>query len=64
MMVQSVQLNIDWKKLGIDPSKATITAPEVKNFQPALSLNVSNGEVSEFTVEKGKGWMFIIKENK
>ncbi len=59
-----VSLNINWEKLGINPFKATITAPEVKNFQPALSLNVSNGEVSEFTVEKGKGWMFIIKENK
>ena len=53
-----VQLNIDWKKLGIDPAQATITAPEVKNFQPARVFKV--GE--KIPVEKGKGWMLIIKE--
>ena len=53
-----VQLNIDWKKLGIDPAQATITAPEVKNFQPARVFKI--GE--KIPVEKGKGWMLIIKE--
>jgi len=53
-----VQLNIDWKKLGIDPAKATINAPSVKNFQPAKVFKV--GE--KIPVEKGKGWMLIIKE--
>jgi len=57
-----VSMNINWEKLGIDPSKATIIAPEVINFQPANSLNISGGVSSEFTVEKGKGWMFIVKE--
>ena len=53
-----VSLNIDWKKLGIDSSKATITAPEVKNFQHARTFKV--GE--KIPVEKGKGWLLIVKE--
>src|SRR5262249_35351084 len=30
----NIHLNIDWNKLGIDPAKAVIRAPEIKNFQP------------------------------
>lgn len=54
----TVQLSIDWGKLGIDPAKATITAPAVKNFQPAAI--VKPGE--SFSIEKGKGLLLIIKE--
>ncbi len=52
-----VQLKIDWKKLGIDPSKATITAPEVKNFQSKKSFKI----IEKIPVEKGKGWLLILK---
>ncbi|HSQ44761.1 MAG TPA: glycoside hydrolase domain-containing protein, partial [Ginsengibacter sp.] len=52
-----VQLSIDWKKLGIDPTKATITAPEVKNFQPVKTFQLNE----KIPVEKGKGWLLIIK---
>jgi hypothetical protein len=52
-----VKLSIDWKKLGIDPSKATITAPEVANFQPAQSFTAKD----ELPVTKGKGWLLIVK---
>jgi hypothetical protein len=52
-----VQLNIDWNKLGIDPAKAVIEAREIKNFQPA-KVFAANGTI---TVEKGKGWLLIIK---
>jgi hypothetical protein len=52
-----VTLKIDWKKLGINPAKATITAPGVKNFQPARIFKV--GE--KIPVEKAKGWMLIVK---
>jgi hypothetical protein len=55
-----VTLNIDWKKLGIDPAKATITAAEVKNFQHVKVFKV--GE--KIPVEKGKGWLLIVKEEK
>lgn len=53
----NIKLMIDWKKLGIDPSKATLIAPAIKNFQPALTFAAD----SELPVAKGKGWLLIIK---
>ena len=53
-----VQLQIDWKKLGIDPLKATITAPAVTNFQPATSFSPTDN----IKVNKGKGWLLVVKE--
>jgi hypothetical protein len=53
-----VKLNIDWIKLGIDPSKAKIIAPEIKNFQPATSFSVGD----ELLVPKGKGYLLIINQ--
>ncbi len=52
-----IALKIDWKKLGIDPTKATITAPEMKNFQPGKTFGLNE----KIPVEKGKGWLLIIK---
>ena len=52
-----VKLTIDWKKLGINPAKATITAPEINNFQPAQIFSAKD----ELPVTKGKGWLLIIK---
>jgi len=54
----NIKLLIDWQALGIDPAKATITAPDVKNFQPAATFK--DGE--DIRVEKGKGWLLVIKE--
>lgn len=51
-------LNIDWAKLGIDASKATITAPTVKNFQEGKTFNSTDN----IPVQKGKGWLLIIRE--
>lgn len=53
----NVKLNIDWKKLGINSAKATITAPEVTNFQPAKTFTTKD----EIPVSKGKGWLLIVK---
>ncbi len=52
----SVQLNIDWAKLGIDPLKATIRAKSIKNFQPAKTFTANE----KIPVEKGKGWLLTI----
>jgi len=52
-----VTLKIDWKKLGINPVKARITAPAVKNFQHPRTFKI-NGKIP---VKKGKGWLLIIK---
>jgi hypothetical protein len=51
-----VKLNIDWKKLGIDPANATIVASEIKNFQQAQHFSFNE----EIPVAKGKGWLLII----
>ncbi|NIG52289.1 hypothetical protein F3J22_02240 [Chitinophaga sp. Cy-1792] len=53
----TIHLNIDWKALGIDPSKATITAPDVRNFQPGQVF----AKDAAIPVSKGKGWLLIIK---
>lgn len=54
----TVQLQIDWKKLGIDPARAVITAPSVMNFQPNATFQAND----PIPVSKGKGWMLVIKE--
>ncbi len=54
---ETVKLAIDWEKLGIDPAKATITAPAIHNFQEAATFRPD-----EFIpVEKNKGRLLIIK---
>lgn len=53
----NIKLEIDWNKLGIDPSSAKITAPEINNFQPAKIFAVSD----EIPVSKGKGWLLMVK---
>ncbi len=53
-----VELKIDWKKLGIDPGKATIVAPAIKNIQSAKTFTINE----KIPVEKGKGWLLIVKE--
>ncbi len=55
-----VKLDIDWKALGIDPANATITAPEVKNFQKQSSFEIND----EIPVPKGKGWILEIRKDK
>jgi hypothetical protein len=55
---QSVQLQIDWAKLGIDSSKAVLMAPAVKNFQPAKTFSLRE----PVSVEPGKGWLLIVKQ--
>ena len=52
-----VHLKINWQSLGIDPAKATITAKEVTNFQPAKTFGANDA----IRVEKGKGWLLIIE---
>lgn len=53
----TVKLNIDWKALGIDPAKAKLTAPAIKNFQPEKEFSVTD----EIPVSKAKGWLLILK---
>ena len=52
-----IKLDIDWGKLGIDPSKATITAPAIDNFQVVKTFK----EGDLIPVEKNKGGLLIIR---
>ena len=52
-----VHLTFDWKALNIDPAKATIKAPGIKNFQQAKSFGIND----EIMVPKGKGWLLVIE---
>jgi hypothetical protein len=52
-----IKLTIDWKALGIDPLKATITAPDIRNFQQGMRLK----DGQEIKVESGKGWLLVVK---
>ncbi|MBW8824437.1 MAG: hypothetical protein JF567_09520, partial [Xanthomonadales bacterium] len=53
----TVPLQIDWKALGIDPAKATITASAIDGFQPARSFK--SGEA--IPLEPGKGWLLVVQ---
>jgi hypothetical protein len=53
----TIKLRIDWQRLDIDPLHAVIEAPEVKDFQWARTF----GADEAIPVEKGKGWMVIIR---
>ncbi len=55
-----IRLTIDWKKLGIDSAYAVITAPEIKNFQPARTFVIAD----TIEVPKSKGWLLIVKEQR
>ena len=52
-----IELKIDWKKLGLDPAKVKLNAPEIKNFQSKAIFQP--GE--KIPVEKGKGWLLIVE---
>jgi hypothetical protein len=51
-------LQIDWHALGIDPGRATISAPAIEKFQEGRSFKVGEG----IPVEPGKGWLLVISE--
>ncbi len=52
-----VTLTLNWKKLGIDPAKATITVPFINNFQDARVFKVTD----KIPVAKNKGWLLFIE---
>jgi hypothetical protein len=53
-----VSLTIDWQALGIDPSTARITAPEIRDFQEAASFGIGD----RIPVEPGRGWLLTIDQ--
>ncbi|PSL49172.1 hypothetical protein CLV51_101502 [Chitinophaga niastensis] len=53
----TIKLSIDWKALGIDPAKAVITAPDIRNFQQGQVFDKD----AAIPVAKNKGWLLIIR---
>jgi hypothetical protein len=49
-------LTIDWPALGLDPSRARLTAPAVEAFQPAASFAPGD----RIRVEPGRGWLLVL----
>ena len=53
----AARLRIDWKALGIDPARATLTAPAIEHFQPAARFRVEEPIV----MEPAKGWLLVLE---
>jgi hypothetical protein len=53
-----VRLQLDWKALGLDASKARLVAPEVKDFQPAREWKVDE----PIAVEPKRGWLIYVAQ--
>jgi hypothetical protein len=53
-----VRLDIDWKRLGIDPVKAKLTAPPIESFQDAAVFKPGDA----ISVRPGKGWLLVAGE--
>jgi hypothetical protein len=53
----NIKLDIDWGAIGIDPSKAKLTAPPIEAFQEGRSFVI--GE--QIPVEPAKGWLILVE---
>ncbi len=56
----TVHLEIDWKQLGMIPTKATLIAPTVRNFQTRTQFKVGD----PISMEAKKGWMIVVAPQK
>jgi hypothetical protein len=52
-----IELVIDWGKIGIDPGKATMIAPLIESFQPALQFD----HEQSIRIPGRKGYLLILK---
>lgn len=52
-----VQLAVDWNRLGLDPAKARIVAPDLPGFQPAAAFK----PFEPIPVAPGRGWLLIFE---
>jgi hypothetical protein len=52
-----VQLAVDWNRLGLDPARARVFAPELPGFQPAASFT----PFQPIPVAPGRGWLLIFE---
>ena len=53
----AVSLTLDWRALGVDSARASISAPAIANFQSAATFRP--GE--PIRVPPGKGWLLVLE---
>jgi hypothetical protein len=53
----SISLAIDWHALGMDPARATLTAPAVAGFQDAATFAPND----PIPVASGRGWLLVLR---
>jgi len=51
------KLAINWKALGLDPSKAVLTAPAIPDFQDAATF----APTDPIPIPKGRGWLLSLE---
>ncbi|HYN01777.1 MAG TPA: glycoside hydrolase domain-containing protein [Vicinamibacteria bacterium] len=51
-----VALAIDWRALGLDPSRARLTAPAIEGFQPQASF----APTDHIRIDPGRGWLLVL----
>ena len=51
-----VRLEIDWARLGLDPNKAVLKAPFVKDFQEQARFE----PIDSIPVKTGRGWLLVL----
>jgi len=54
------KLTVDWKALGLNPSKAALYAPPIPAFQPGALFKPTD----EIPVHPGRGWLLILDEQR
>lgn len=52
-----VQLAVDWTRLGLDPARARVIAPELPGYQPAAAFK----PFEPIPVAPGKGWLLVFE---
>lgn len=55
---ETVRLNIDWQKLGINSSDATLYAPYIEDFQSERTFKFDN----DIEIPSKKGWLLILSD--
>jgi hypothetical protein len=53
-----IGLQVDWKRLGLDPARARLRAPVIEGFQPGATFQPGDS----IPVPSGKGWLLVAEE--
>jgi hypothetical protein len=51
-----VKLAVDWKALGLDPSKTRLWAPAIEGYQAAATFTAGES----IPIEPGRGWLLVV----